>query len=81
MATVHKLSLLRLQVEAKHTDVEATYSLVKDREGRPLLQIDTYGSKSRQIAGKKSQSIRFTAEAIEQLKAIIDTHFDRASDR
>jgi len=40
-----------------------------------LLQIDTYGSPARKLKGKKRQSIRFSAEAIQQLKAILAKDF------
>lgn len=47
MAIVRHLELLALQVEARHSEVKATYSVVKDKEGVPHLQLDTYGSASR----------------------------------
>lgn len=75
MAIVRHLERLDLQVEARHMDVNATYTLVKDREGVPHLQIDTYGSTKRKIRGKKSQTMRFTPEAIVELRSIIDKHF------
>jgi hypothetical protein len=39
------------------------------------LQIDTYGSVDRKLPGKKSQSLRFAPEAINQLREILDSHF------
>mgnify|MGYP001453109210 CR=1 FL=1 len=71
MAIVRKLEKIILDKDHKHTEVDATYSIVEN-EGQKYLQIDTYGSENRKIQGKKSQSIRFSFEAIEQLKAIID---------
>lgn len=75
MAIVRHLELLALQVEARHSEVQATYSVVKDKDGVPHLQLDTYGSASRKLRGKKSQSIRLAPSAIAQLKAIIEKHF------
>jgi hypothetical protein len=75
MAIVRHLEEQYLQIEAKHTDTECTYSLVKDKAGIKHLQIDTYGSAERKIAGKKSQSIRFAPEAVAELRAIIARHF------
>ncbi len=40
-----------------------------------MLQIDTYGSESRKIPGKVSQSIRFSPEALKQLSKIIRENF------
>lgn len=70
MAIIRKLKRITLEKDSKHTEVDATYSIVHT-DGEAFLQIDTYGSKNRQIEGKKSQSIRFSAEAIKQLQEII----------
>ena len=74
MAVVRKLECVTLEKGSPHSDVECTYSIVDDKEGR-YLQIDTYGSTTRKIPGKKSQSIRFAPEAIEQLKILLEQHF------
>jgi hypothetical protein len=71
MAIVRKLEPITLEVDARHTEVNCTYSIIADKSGAKYLQIDTYGSKKRKIPGKKSQSIRFSPEAIKQLKSII----------
>ena len=78
MAIVKHLEFLDLQVEAKHTDSRATYSLIKDGNGVAYLQIDTYGSTERKFQDKKSQSIRFAPTAIAELKSLIDRHFKEA---
>jgi hypothetical protein len=75
MAIVRRLEPQALEKDTPHTEVDSTYSIVHDGNGRAYLQIDTYGSKSRQILGKKSQSIRFAPEAIEQLKMLLAKHF------
>ena len=74
MAIVRKMERSTLDKNSAHTEVDATFSIVESN-GEKFLQIDTYGSKQRQIPGKKSQSIRFSIEAIEQLKEIIDSEF------
>lgn len=73
MGIVNKLDKITLERGSPHRDVECTYSIVIGDNGKKLLQIDTYGSANRQIPGKKSQSIRFTPEAIKQLRDIIET--------
>jgi hypothetical protein len=75
MAIVRHLEEQLLQIEASHTETECTYSLVKDGDGTKYLQVDTYGSTGRKIEGKKSQSIRFSPEAVAELKLIIGRHF------
>jgi len=71
MALVRKLEEQKLEKDSPHMEVECTYSIVDGQ----YLQIDTYGSKERQIPGKKSQSIRFAPEAIAQLKTLLQEHF------
>ena len=75
MAIVRKLESINLDRDSKHTEVNCTYAIVEDDNGNKYLQIDTYGSKSRKIPGKKSQSIRFSPEAIDQLKQILNKNF------
>ena len=75
MAIVRRLDFYSLQSDTKHTETEGTYSVVTDGEGRRYLQIDTYGSAERKLAGKKSQSIRFSKEALQQLRQIMVLHF------
>ena len=75
MAIVRRLKPLKLEKDSKHTEVDCTYSIITDRNGSKYLQIDTYGSATRKIPGKKSQSIRFSPEALEQFKAILKTDF------
>ncbi len=71
MALVKRITHHVLGRDSKHKYVECTYSIVNAEEGRKYLQLDTYGSAERKIRGKKSQSIRFTPDAIEQLKRIM----------
>ncbi|MBJ6802716.1 hypothetical protein [Geomonas propionica] len=69
MAIVTKITRQSLERESKHTVVDCTYDVI-EVEGKRYLQLDTYGSAQREINGKKSQSIRLSPEAIEQLKKI-----------
>tara|TARA_R110000772_G_scaffold266469_1_gene389015 strand:- start:45199 stop:45423 length:225 start_codon:yes stop_codon:yes gene_type:complete len=71
MAIVRKLEKLILERASKHKEVDATFSIVTDDDGRKNLQVDTYGSRDRENLDKKSQSLRFSPEAIEQLKEIL----------
>ncbi len=75
MAVVRRLEQLTLERDTVHSEVDCTYSIVMDDQGRRYLQVDTYGSTERQIPGKKSQSIRFAPEAIEELKRLLAQHF------
>lgn len=75
MAIVRRLKPINLERDAPHREVECTYSIIHDDDGRTYLQLDTYGSSERQFPGKKSQSIRFAPEAIQQLKSLLAEHF------
>jgi hypothetical protein len=75
MAIVKKMLPKGLERDAPHTEVECTYAIVEDATHGKCLQIDTYGSRSREIPGKKSQSLRLSKEAINQLKEIFQSHF------
>lgn len=69
MALVTRLRSTVLKSDGKHLPVECTYAVVETESGKHL-QLDTYGSKTRKIQGKKSQSIRLSPQAITTLKRI-----------
>jgi hypothetical protein len=70
MAIVRKLARITLEQGSSHTEVNGTYSIIQGDDGKSL-QIDTYGSAHRKMPDKKSQSIRFSPEALEQLRRIL----------
>lgn len=70
MAIVKNIAHQVLERDSKHTEAECTFDVITDAKGYKYLQLDTYGSSSRQIRGKKSQSLRLAPEAVQQLKAI-----------
>ncbi len=75
MALVTSLQHLSMEKAGPHLGAKCTYSIIRDLDGRLCLQIDTYGSAGRKIPGGKSQSMRFTPEAIAQLRSVLETHF------
>ena len=70
MAIVRKLERLTLEQISPHSEVSCTYTIIDGQDGKSL-QIDTYGSAQRKFLDKKSQSIRFSPEAIVQLREIL----------
>ncbi|WP_085879143.1 hypothetical protein [Roseisalinus antarcticus] len=72
---VKPLSQADLQKNSIHKPIEATYSAF-EINGQKLLQIDSYGSSSRQMPGKKSQSIQIDRDAAKQLFDVLRQHFD-----
>ena len=75
MAIVRLLRKQVLERVTPHSEVDCTYTIVADETGTKYLQLDTYGSRTRKIKDKKSQSIRFSPEAIAQLKTILAQEF------
>jgi hypothetical protein len=75
VAIIRRLRYQTLEKDSRHTEADCSYSIVIDPNGNKLLQIDTYGSKQRRLPGKKSQSIRFSPEALQQLKKLLAEQF------
>jgi len=74
MALIKSFTEKKPERDSRHTDAEATWYVGGVGDTR-FLQIDTYGSSDRQIAGKVSQSIRLDARAARDLRALIDRAF------
>jgi hypothetical protein len=60
----------------RHDPVECSYDVIT-LGNEILLQLDTYGRKTRRFPGKVSQSIQLNRAAAEQLRAIIDSVFPK----
>jgi hypothetical protein len=58
-----------------HDEIEATYT-VFERDGRVLIQIDSYGRETREMPGKKSQTIQLDREGATALLKILTTEFN-----
>lgn len=71
MAIVRKMERVSIDGGSFHKEVDCTYGVFTDDEGRQWLQIDTYGSKERKLLGKKSQSMRFAPGALAELRRIL----------
>jgi len=72
MALIKKLSQITMDRNTVHAPVtDATFAIFQDDEGRSFLQIDTYGSAERKYVGKKSQSLQFGPDALNQLRSIL----------
>lgn len=76
MALITKLEEISLEKITPHKEVNCTFSIVYENN-KKYLQVDTYGSRDRQILDKKSQSLRFSPEALEQLRDILRKHFEK----
>ncbi len=72
MALVRKLESVTKERNSVHGPVDCTYAVFTGEDGKRYLQLDTFGSKNRQIAGKISQSVQFDVESAIQLKRVIE---------
>ncbi len=77
MALIRSFTEKRMQRNSLHDQIEATYS-VFERDGRVVVQIDSYGRKTRELPGKKSQTIQLDRDGASQLYRILKSafHFD-----
>lgn len=75
MALVRAFSKKERDRSSLHEEIEATYSRF-ERDGRVLLQIDTYGRSSRQMPDKISQSIQLDRKGGEALYKILKDSFN-----
>ena len=76
MALVRSIEKSEMERNSVHgTEVDCEYSIFSDHSGKRYLQIDTFGSDSRQEKGKKSQTIQFDEKSVSRLASIIAKHF------
>jgi hypothetical protein len=73
MAIVRKFEELDLKANARHSETEGGYS-IQGQDGEKFIQINTVGSKDREIPGKVSQTLRLSKSAIEQLAELAKKH-------
>jgi hypothetical protein len=74
MAVVKKFSVEPQNSRIGHTECSGAIRAV-EVDGEKFIQIDTYGSKNREIQDKLSQSLRLTEAAFNQIKKLGETHF------
>ena len=74
MALISSFTQKTPERDSKHSEVEASWHIGGTGAGK-YLQIDTYGSRERMLAGKQSQSIGLDASAAAQLRSLIDRAF------
>lgn len=75
MAKIRSLTEKSITVRKRHSEVDATFSIVEGEHGEKCFQIDTYGSDEREKPGAKSQSLRFGPESVEVLKRLLHQHY------
>lgn len=74
MALIRFFTRKHIERPSLHDEIEASYS-VFERDGRILLQIDSYGRATREVPGKKSQTFQLDREGAEVLFGILKREF------
>ena len=74
MALIRSFTRKHMDRNSLHDEIEATYT-VFERDGRVLLQIDGYGRQSREMPGKKSQTIQLDRKGATALFDILRREF------
>lgn len=77
MALVTRFSKAEKDRQRVHEEVECAYSTFRDPSGRIVLQLETFGSPTRKLPGKTSQSIQFDEVGLRELRRIIDSLLTR----
>lgn len=75
MALVRNFEKRSLSRPQLHDEIDASYAVI-EKDGRVLLQIDTYGRSTRDKPGKQSQTIQLDRIGAEKLFAILKELFD-----
>jgi hypothetical protein len=73
MALIRKLIETTKERQAVHGEVDCAYSVFTDGHGRKYLQLETFGSPTRKLTGKTSQSMQFDESSLRELNRIIES--------
>jgi hypothetical protein len=74
VALIHEFTQIQKETNRVHETVECGWTGFES-DGETYLQLDTYGSRGRQIPGKVSQSIQLDRAAAAKLLRIIRRTF------
>lgn len=77
VALVKEESLKKLDKNRNsvHQEVQATYSVFKDKYNNKYFQLNTYGSEERKVKGVTSQSIQLDEKAARKLIDILSKEY------
>ncbi len=71
MALVRSIHRIKKDTYRVHAEVSCDCSLFEE-DGEWYVQLDTYGSKNRELPGKMSQSIQLDRKGAAALRAVLD---------
>jgi hypothetical protein len=79
MALVRKIESATAERHSVHPEVECTYISFATANGDRYVQLNTYGSPTREVKDRPSQAMQFDAEGAERLVKILKAEFAPAS--
>jgi len=74
MALIREFERKNIGRASLHQEIKAKYAVI-EKEGRVLLQIDTYGRSDREHPGKVSQTLQLDRQGAERLFRILKSEF------
>jgi hypothetical protein len=74
MALIRQFERVERDRYTTHEEIDAKY-MVFERDGKKLIQIDTFGRGNRELPGKQSQTLQFDYEGALALFAILKKEF------
>jgi len=74
MALVRRFERSQMERNSVHDAIDAKYAIF-EKDGRSFVQIDSFGRDSREIPGKKSQTLQLSRESGLQLINILKEAF------
>lgn len=74
MALIRRFELSEMERNSVHDGIDAKYAIF-EKDGRSFVQIDSFGRDSREIPGKKSQTIQLDRDSGLQLIKILKDAF------
>ncbi|MCX5496341.1 methionyl-tRNA formyltransferase [Kaistia dalseonensis] len=74
MALIRSFEPKSMDRNSVHHEISATYTIF-ERDDRVFVQLDSYGTKDREMPGKKSQTIQLDEAGARQLVSILTSAF------
>jgi hypothetical protein len=75
MALIAGFERVGMERPRVHGSVECTYTIFEAANGQKYLQLNTFGSRDRQLPGKQSQTIQLNQESAIKLLKILTSEF------
>lgn len=75
MALIRAIEPITKGRQTLHEETRCCFSVFTDDNGKRYIQLDTYGTRTRQFPGKVSQALQFDEMSARQLQSLIESTF------